>query len=380
MKKIVKFILIAALIGSMAFSSSALADDWYESEKGYFTLLDEAGEELTLMAREMFVDDEYISSDNKHYRITKVDKDSKKAHAEYLGDVKLPEVELADAAITASLLGRENPGNILLYCTHTDESYVPSDGTESEKGGGGILDVAEALQNALKERGINAVLDKTLHEPHDAAAYRRSRATALQLIKQNMPVAAVFDIHRDAVPKTHYVAKVDGQYMTKVRIVIGRKNQNYQANKELAYKIKAVADKAYPGLFKDIYIGKGEYNQELSPRSLLLEIGTHENTKEAAMKAAGYLADVIAKAMYGGTIQGKTQEGGEAGEYSARSLNQETRENRSGVSSILWLVGIILAGSLGFFLLSSGGKEKFSKMSKFARDEFSSFLGRKRRK
>ena len=50
-----------------------------------------------------------------------------------------------------------------------------------------------------------------------------------------------------------YETKVNGEYMSKVRIVIGKRNQNRKANEELAYKIKAIADKAYPGLIKDIY-------------------------------------------------------------------------------------------------------------------------------
>ena len=71
----------------------------------------------------------------------------------------------------------------------------------------------------------------------------------------------------------------------------------------MAYKIKAVADKTYPGLIKDIYIGKGMYNQELSPRSLLFEIGTYENNKEAAQTSAKFLADVVSKSLFGGTIK-----------------------------------------------------------------------------
>ena len=141
-------------------------------------------------------------------------------------------------------------------------------------GDGGIIDVGKALAENLKKKGIKAIFSDEKHDPHDAGAYRRSRQTAVQLIKENMPVKAVFDIHRDAVPKSHYVTEVDGQDMSKIRIVIGRRNQNRKANEELAYKIKSVADKTYPGLIKDIFIGRGSYNQELSPRSLLFEMGT----------------------------------------------------------------------------------------------------------
>lgn len=81
--------------------------------------------------------------------------------------------------------------------------------------------------------------------------------------------------------------------MTKVRIVIGRGNQNREANEEFALKVKAVADKLYPGLVKDIYLGKGSYNQDLMPRAILLEFGTHESDKERVLESTGFMAQVL---------------------------------------------------------------------------------------
>ena len=253
---------------------------------------------------EILVNDEYISGDNKYYSVISADKGSRKAVAKYVRDVKLPEIEENIASIAVLAQEMDKDSNILLYSTHTDESYIPSDGLIPSlvKGNTGC---GRIVQNALQKRGINAVLDKTPHEPHDAAAYRRSRQTAINLMKKHSPVAAIFDIHRDAVPARVYATRVAGQPMTKVRIVVGSRNQNRQANEELAYKIKAVADKVYPGLIKDIFIGAGAYNQELSPRSLLFEFGTHENSKESAQRSAQYLAVVIDKAMFGGTVKAK---------------------------------------------------------------------------
>lgn len=377
MKRTLNLQLILLFFIIFLFPLNALADDWYEKDEGYFSMLDEAGEELTLMAREIFVDDEYISSENKHYKIVKVDKVKKQAVAKLIGEVKLPPVEQANAFISVlSLL--ETKGSVLIYCTHSDESYVPSDGKASIPGKGGIFDVAEAFKNALNKKNVNAVLDKTSHDPHDAGAYRRSQRTAIELIKKNMPVAAVFDIHRDAVPSSVYATKVDGQPMTKVRIVLGGRNQNRKANEELAYKIKAVADKAYPGLIKDIFIGRGAYNQELSPRSLLLEFGAYKNAKESAKKASQYLADVISKSLYGGTLQGQNQAGESTGRDKVSPLSQQN--DQGGGRGILWLLGILVIGGVAFLFLSTGGKEISSKITNFTRQEFSSFLGRKKRK
>ena len=130
------------------------------------------------MAMEISVDDEYVSGDNKHYVVTRVDRKNKKAYARYQGQITLP-VMVPDLYMTAV---QQDDGAILLYCTHNSESYVPSDGTESIEGNGGIIDVAKTLEEKLKKKGIDAVFSDEKHDPHDAGAYRRSRQTAIRLI------------------------------------------------------------------------------------------------------------------------------------------------------------------------------------------------------
>ena len=66
---------------------------------------------------------------------------------------------------------------IAMYVTHSDESYVPSDGTQSVNGQGGIYDVAREFRDALQQQGIDVILDESTHLPHDSGAYRRSRQT-----------------------------------------------------------------------------------------------------------------------------------------------------------------------------------------------------------
>lgn len=388
MKKFLTAGLLLILLLMTLLPGAVLADDWFEPTPGYYTILDEKGEELTVMAREVSPDDEYISGDNKHYIVTRVDKKKREAYTRYEGEITLP-VVVPSHSIAAS---QQNQGSILLYCTHNSESYVPSDGTESIEGRGGINDVARAFEENLKKKGINAVFSEEKHDPHDAGAYRRSRQTAVKLIKENMPVQAVFDIHRDAVPKKHYVTEVDGQDMSKVRIVIGRRNQNRKANEELAYKIKSVADKAYPGLIKDIFIGRGSYNQELSPRSLLFEMGTFENSKEAAQRSTAYLADVVVKSMFGGTVKDRSREdraesngGQKEGDKERRitPISRETGENRGGSGSrsgIIWLFVLAAAGLAVFLFISMGGRELASKFRGSSGEEYSSFFGRRKRK
>lgn len=155
---------------------------------------------------------------------------------------------------------------------------------------------------------------------------------------------------------------------------ISFRNQNRDANQELAYKIKSIADKTFPGLIKDIFIGKGGYNQELSPRSLLFEMGTHEISKEAAQKSSAYMAEVVSKAMYGGRAKEHDQKTGEVKkdrdnkkrdrEIDIKPINQEAEskpKGSGGRSGMVWLLIIVVIGVVAFLFISMGGRELSSK-------------------
>lgn len=290
MMKIGKGMALAAavllLVGML--SPAALADDWFEAGGGYYTVCDTEGNILFLHAGAVNTDDEYISADNIRYRVAQVDRTSRRGVAVFVEEMQ-PSLGMGVSQLAAGDV------TVAIYCTHTDESYVPTDGVESEEVGG-IVDVAFTLGAALEERGMQAVVDDTNHIPHDAGAYRRSRQTAVTLMKENAPDMLI-DVHRDGVPAEEYDHSHEGEDMSAVRIVVGRGNQNRAANESFAWTIKSVADAMYPGLIKDIYIGKGSYNQDLMPRAVLLEMGTHTMEKEKVLTSADYVADVIARVL-----------------------------------------------------------------------------------
>lgn len=356
-------ICLSLVIG--AIQTPVKADDWYGEEEKYYTIYDQDDKELFVIAWDVSKDDEYLSGDNRRYRIISVNQQDHTAKAEYIETVTLPDVDVSMMDDVEAAMAQQNDDKkIALYCTHSDESYIPSDGTSSKPEKGGIYDVAEAFKAGLEKRGVKVDLDETSHVPHDAGAYRRSRRTALELIRKDQP-AATFDIHRDAVPQTQYVTTVAGENAAKVRIVIGRRNPNRKANEALAYKIKALADKVYPGMLKDIYYGKGDYNQDLSPRSLLFEFGTYDHTKDRAENSAKIFANVVSTAMFGGSV--KSPQTGET------AKTQPAQKSNAGTGSgiIWWIIGIVVVGGI-FLFVSSGGKEMFSKI----KNNWTSFLGR----
>lgn len=354
MKKALIPLLILILLTPLPASADEEGDSVY-------TILDESGGALTSYAGVPQAGDEYISGDNRHFRIARVDAESNRAYAQALGAFQLPDVTWEEDDATP--VARQKRA-VALYCTHSDESYEPADGSSSISKRGGIYDVAEALKKHLEEKGVTVYYSDENHFPHDAGAYRRSRATAAAL--QEEGVDAIFDVHRDGIPDaSQYESQVDGQEITKVRLLVGRSNQNAEANKQFAAQIKAVADKRYPGLVKDIYIGKGTYNQDLMSQAVLLEFGTHKSDKDDVLASTAFMADVLTRALYGGVT-------GSAGSGAAQ-------ENTGGWKGIAWVLGALVAGMFVYALLATGsGKQAFAKFKGNFREMTGGLLGKRK--
>ncbi len=344
-----------------------------------WSLVAEDGTPLTQICYEPEVGDEYISADNKLFKVISVEEGC--AVAQAAGQVELPDVSWldADAALPVAATGQRL---IALYCTHSDESYEPSDGTYSDEERGSIYQVAQALADGLEDKGASTTVSDALHYPHDAGAYRRSRQTAVQLLKKGPD--ALLDIHRDGIPNVEeYAAAIGGKKCSKVRLLVGRGNQNMAVNKEFALKIKAVADKVYPGLIKDIYMGKGTYNQDLAPHSVLLECGTYTLDKERVMVSMPMMADVLYRTMYGGVTGSagtsdisNTKTGG--GVTQGQPDPPEAASNAGAGAGIWWIVGIGVAALIVFALVSTGSfKGGMSKAGRNISEMTGGLLGKK---
>lgn len=342
-----KTLLVLLMLLVMPMTASANEMVW--------SIVNEAGIQLTQICYEPEPGDEYISGDNQLYEIIQAQEGV--AVARQKESVELPDVSWLDMDAAQPVAAMQDK-RIALYCTHSDESYEPSDGQYSDEERGSIYQVAQALADALQEEGVDAEVSDALHYPHDAGAYRRSRQTVVQLLK-SMP-DALMDIHRDGIPDPdEYTVTIGGKECSKVRLLVGRGNQNMAVNKEFALKIKAVADKVYPGLIKDIYMGKGTYNQDLAPHSVLLECGTYTLSKERVLTSMPMMADVIYRTMYGGVtgsagttdVRDSAARGGiTQGEPDAPAA----QSNEGAGKGILWIVGIAVAAVIIFGIVSTG--------------------------
>ena len=336
------FLLVLILV--MGFTATVVAH--LEKPEGeYVTLVDENNKVIHYIAHEVYVGDEYISRDNIRYKVVEVKGDTAKCINK--GIEKLPEIAFnqESQSYTFDALPVVNTENktVAVYVTHSDESYVPTDGTESIKGEGGIYDVADVFVKQLEANGFNVIYSEDNHNPHDINAYNRSRKTAVNLLKQN-PVA-IFDVHRDAVPAEQYETDVEGKAATKIKLVIGRTNPNSKTNLEYAKRIKAVMDKEKPGLSNGIFMGKGDYNQDLSPRAILIEVGSHENSKEEAVKGVKEFADVIPAVLGAASSDSATE---------PAKKPAQSGDNQGAGTTIAIILIVVAVAVGGFYLLNKG--------------------------
>lgn len=344
--KSVHLLLALALAVGLGLCLPTTAQAVYEEMPSgyYFSLVDENNNTITQTGTQVYVGDEYISSDNGKYQVVEVSGHT--ARCVYVGQEQMPEVNFDNNRQAWVIDSKEIPvvaakPTIAVYHTHSDESYVPTDGKESKEGNGGIYDVGYALVQRLQQLGYTVEYNKNNHNPHDVNAYNRSRRTAASLMKNGSQV--LIDVHRDAVPPNQYQTTLNGQDATKIKLVVGKSNPNMKTNLEFAKQLKAVMDKTKPGLSNGIFMGKGDYNQDLNPRAMLIEVGAHTNPKDDATKGVTAFADVLSSALGGGS--GESTGGAPA----AKPLQQNSP---SAWTTILILITVAAAAGAGFYLLN----------------------------
>lgn len=191
-----------------------------------------------------------------------------------------------------------------IYNTHTGETYELTDGRARLDGKrGGVVAVAAALQSALEEKyEVKVIRSDTINDKTFSKSYSQSEKTARQILQANSSLGMLIDLHRDEA-KERKVVKINGEDVANVILVVGTdatlEHPHWRENYAFAQKIVETTKSMYPGLVRGngIMVKTGRYNQHLSPRAVLMEIGSNKNSTEEAKRAARLMADVIAKVL-----------------------------------------------------------------------------------
>lgn len=199
---------------------------------------------------------------------------------------------------------------ILIYHSHPREAYNPllgaaSDNPSSAVPSKNVMLVGSYIAKRLEARGIG-----TVHAQEDYAtevpdynwnfSYKYSRMTVKSAMASNQEMSELIDIHRDSQRHGKTTAEINGKNYAQVYFILGHANKNWKQNEAFANQIHQLLEKNYPGVSRGIW-GKssgngnnGEYNQTLSPNSVLIEVGGIDNSAEELKRTADILADAIA--------------------------------------------------------------------------------------
>ena len=213
--------------------------------------------------------------------------------------------KLANSEITLT----KKSDKILLYNTHTSESYANSEKYQFEYSGArrsqdasfNMLSVAKKFKENLDSKGFEVVHDTTAHDYGTyTSSYARSRITVKSALATMGNAGIIIDVHRDAVEDLDFrpVVNINGVDVAQCMLVMGvgndvTENEYYEDNLKLAFKIQQIADEVYPGLFRPMIIRNSIYNQDLNKYSLLIEVGASGNTLDEAYLATRCLANLL---------------------------------------------------------------------------------------
>ncbi len=197
-----------------------------------------------------------------------------------------------------------NKSKVIIYHTHTCESYTPTENLYYEMTGNyrsvdlnfSVARVGDELETQLSSYGIQVIHDKTYHDhPAYNGSYSRSLITAQNALANNPDTDIVIDLHRDAIADASYAPKVKigEEYASQLMFVMGGLNENWVQNLKFAVKVMQKANELYPGLFKPLILRNSEYNQHLAKAGCIIEVGATGNTLEESINSMKYLAKIL---------------------------------------------------------------------------------------
>ena len=196
-------------------------------------------------------------------------------------------------------LNNNNP-EVLIYHTHTSESYKPSD-KFSRDNTQNVCAVGNEIKSELENNyGIKVIHDETINDSNYNKSYYKSSETLNNDLKKYKNLKLIIDIHRDGGGSINSTTiKMNNENAARIMLVIVTGNPRVQKNMAVAKKIMTISNNLFPGFCKGIYTGykrgTNYFNQNKNDNCLLIEVGSNINTVEEAKNSAKYLARVMAE-------------------------------------------------------------------------------------
>lgn len=201
---------------------------------------------------------------------------------------------------------------VYIYHTHNRESFLPflKDANKPEEAyhsKANMTLVGEMLGKALERRGIGTKVDSTdivqelgLRGLDYNNSYKLSGEIVREALRENQNLDIFLDLHRDSLRKDSTTAKLNGEGYAQLLFVVGTGHEDFAKNLSFAEGVNNILSKQYPGLSKGVLKknksqGNGVYNQDLSPNSVIVEIGGVDNTAAELHRSIEALAEGLSE-------------------------------------------------------------------------------------
>ncbi|MBN8191024.1 stage II sporulation protein P [Bacillus sp. NTK074B] len=208
-------------------------------------------------------------------------------------------------------LSTGNKKTVLLYFTHTRESYLPylegvTNPDSAMHSKINVTRVGDMLKQDLEDLGIGTSIDKTdvIQNLNNKgldywAAYQESRPLVQAAMTGNKDLLYMVDIHRDSQRREVTTGAINGKSYAKLAFVVGEEHPNYEKNLHVATELHKRLESKYKGISRGVIAKKGsgtngKFNQDLSGNAMLIEFGGVDNTFEELERTAGAFAEVFA--------------------------------------------------------------------------------------
>ena len=224
---------------------------------------------------------------------------------------------LKEAALPHNIkINLSDEPQVLIYHTHATEAFDPYGAGfydtdysfRSTDNSLNMVAVGDVIAQTLNEYGISTLHSDTLHDnPLYNGAYSRSAQTINAYLKEYPSIKVILDVHRDAMQDSSGalvkpVVSVNGEDVAQIMIIStcdsgSGKDPSFFENLRFAAELQRTLEADYPGITRPTMFCDRNYNQELSPGALLIEIGAHGNTLDEAKRSAELLAKTLVKVL-----------------------------------------------------------------------------------
>lgn len=208
---------------------------------------------------------------------------------------------------------------VLIVHTHATECYFPKESdvyyddwaTRTADKSKNTVAVGQIITDKLNAAGIVTLHDETLHDK-DAynGSYERARKTIQSYLDKYPSIDVVLDIHRDAITyddgtKVSPTIEIDGKKAAQIMIATGcnsgnvTDHDNWIENFRFAIRLQKSCEEKYGKFARPLYFVSKKYNHDLTPGSLLIEMGSEANTLEQVKYSAELLSNALISVLDG---------------------------------------------------------------------------------